>query len=235
MKKSNLWGYDIVLGDYSDILAWCRQTLKYPGFKRIVTLNPHIIIDAENDDELRLWIQSADIITADGNGISWALKKKNNVTQKPLTGIQLTLDLLKEGVSLYLVGASPGVPDRATTHIARHFPKSVVLGSHHGFMSHSDWAKVADDISQKKPDIILVGMGFPKQDYFIQFLSKTLRYGIAIGVGGVLDVLAGEVGWAPLWIRNIKMEWLYRGFKQPKRMKQWGKLAAFVKKAYLTS
>jgi len=235
MRKTTLWNYTINLGTYADILSWCKQTLKYPGYKRIVTINPHIIMDCETDTELREWVESADLTIPDGNGITWALKKVKGIKQKPLTGIELTLRLLKEGVSVYLVGAAPKVPERAATFIARHFPKSVVLGTHHGFMSPGDWEKVSEDISQKKPDIILVGMGFPKQEYFIQYLSKKLRYGIAIGVGGVIDVLAGEVKWAPSWIRRLKIEWLYRGLNQPKRMKQWGKLFDFVKKVLVDS
>lgn len=231
--KVKLWEYPINTGSYTTMIQWCKQTLKYPGFKRIVTINPHIIIDCETDPELQTWVTAADLIIPDGNGICWALKKREQVSQPPLTGIQLTIDLLKEGVSIYLVGAAPKVPERAALHIARYYPKSVVLGYHHGFMSHGDWDKVAQDIEQKKPDIILVGMGFPKQEYFIQFLSKKLRYGIAIGVGGVIDVLAGEVQWAPEWIRKLKLEWFYRGFKQPKRIKQWGKLILFIKKTLL--
>lgn len=233
-SSTTLWGYPIHLGKYPDILNWCKQTLKFPGFKRIVTINPHIISDCETDPELKKWIQTADLTIPDGNGICWALKKKCNIQQTPLTGIQLTLDLLNDGVSVYLVGAAPTIPEKAATYIARHYPKSVVLGYHHGFMAHGDWEKVAIDIEHKKPDIILVGMGFPKQEYFIQFLSKKLSYGIAIGVGGVIDVLAGEVQWAPVWIRKIKMEWIYRGIKQPKRIKQWGKLIKFIKKVLLS-
>lgn len=231
-RTSLLWEYSITLGQYSDVLNWCRQTLKFPGFKRIVTINPFIVVDCASDSDLKKWVNTADLIIPDGNGICWALHKRNHIRQVPLTGIQLALHLLQDGVSVYLIGAEPGVPEKASAYIARHFPKSMVLGFHHGYMTHQHWEQVAADIDVKKPDIILVGMGFPKQEYFIQFLSHRIRYGIAIGVGGVLDVLAGHVEWAPKWVRDLKCEWLFRALKQPKRMRQWGKLLLFVKKVW---
>ena len=110
-------------------------------------------------------------------------------------------------VSIYCIGATPEVIEKATQVIGNQYPNIRIVGHHHGYMSPFEKESVCKDVAQKNPDIILVGMGFPIQEYMIQSLERYCKKGVAIGVGGVFDVLSGAKSLAPSWVRRCQLEW----------------------------
>ncbi len=230
---SLLSGYRIQTGAKEAVLDWCLKARKSEGFKRILTLNPLIIMAGEKDSALKTWMQSADLIVADGVGVCWALKKEKNLKTQSVTGVDLVEMLLKQPVSVYLVGAKPDILALTVKNIKERYPTVGIVGAHHGYMTASERDAVIQDISEKSPDFVWVAMGIPYQEYFLQALAKHAKRGIGIGVGGTFDVLSGTLSRAPKWVQSLKIEWLYRAIRQPERFKKFPELLRFMSRVSL--
>ena len=136
-----------------------------------------------------------------------------------------------KGWRFYFLGGRPGVAEIAAEKISQDFPGIQVVGWHHGFFESIEEGEVVKSINSTKPHILLVGMGVPKQERWLAYHIhdlKDLNVPISIGVGGTIDLLAGKTQRAPLWIRNLSLEWLYRILRQPKRFVRACMLPRFV-------
>jgi N-acetylglucosaminyldiphosphoundecaprenol N-acetyl-beta-D-mannosaminyltransferase len=218
VNSVDVFGVPVFSGSYDTVLDW----LLAPSgrFRRVVTLNPIIFEQARTCSKELEWISSADLIVPDGMGICMAMKRRHGVCQRSITGVQLVHDILsKTGKKIYFVGATSTRLKKAVQRVESKFSCTVV-GAHDGYFSDEDVEEVLGAIQAEKPDFIFVGMGYPRQEWFIRQLSGALDDGVAIGVGGVIDVLSGEVAWAPMPFRRVGLEWLYRMLKEPRRLKQ---------------
>jgi len=111
-----------------------------------------------------------------------------------------------------------------TARLREQFPGITVAGCHHGFFSDSEAEKVAEQIRASRPDVLFVGMGTPRQEYWMESYGRCLNVPVVIGVGGTLDVLAGIKHNCPLWIRTIGLEWMYRIVEDPRgKFKRYSK------------
>ena len=215
----------------ADFLEECLYYRLQQGKKCfVVTANPEIVMKAREDAGYKGIIQSADYIVPDGVGILLAAKIMKQPLQERIAGSDLMMDLLgfaeEQGLSCYFLGAEPDVNDQAVREALKKFPHLKVAGHHHGFFSDDD--QVAETVQQSRPDIILVALGFPRQEEWIAKHIGTFEKGVFIGVGGSLDILAGKVKRAPeKWIK-FNLEWLYRILQQPFRVKRIVKVFEFM-------
>lgn len=228
MKKINLFDFDICNASPQLCSLSLKEMLSVDRFHRVVTLNPQMVMASLIDDHLKSWIQTADIITADGQGISLALRLLKQQSCQRCTGIDLVMELLQKPYRFYFVGGSSAVLERMLNSIQNKYPNAIVSGAYHGFLSDDQERDVIAEIEAVQPDFIFVAMGFPKQEYFIQHCSFVCKRGIAIGVGGVFDVLSGYKNRAPVWVQNMKMEWFFRSFQDPVRIFRLGYLFRYV-------
>ena len=227
MKTISFLGFNVVHSSLADFVHFIPSILNKASFFRLVTLNPEIVMKAE-DQSLSEWIKQADYILPDGIGISYGSFLLNGIKLPIITGIDFIQETFKCGsFSYYLVGATPTVVSKAVNNIQQQFPDLVIKGFHHGFLKKNQCDDIANDIFEKRPDIILVAMGFPKQEYFIKRLSKQLKYGMAVGVGGSFDILSGNIRRAPKWVLNFRIEWLYRAGQMPTRLLRFSFLLRF--------
>lgn len=210
--------YAVTNTTISELLRAIPNILAEPKFHTLITLNPQIIMAAEKDPSIAKLLH-ASILIPDSIGILWAAPKK--ITQIP--GVELTETLLKSSLNCYLIGSQPKVLTKLLTQI-----QAPIVGSHHGYFNDDELTKIIQDIQTKKPDIILVALGVPKQEHVLIQLSKSLTYGIGIGVGGSFDIISGTKKRAPAWVITCNLEWLYRGLSEPKRIKTWGYLLQFI-------
>jgi N-acetylglucosaminyldiphosphoundecaprenol N-acetyl-beta-D-mannosaminyltransferase len=134
----------------------------------------------------------------------------------------------KKGYSLYILGSYPGVASKAALNLTKKYPGIKIAGTHHGYFSCEDVKngnsggnkeeeEIIAEIRENRPDILLVGMGVPKQEKWINKNLEKLDVPVCIGVGGSFDVLSGRIPRAPLWMQRHGMEWIYRSIKQPNR------------------
>ncbi len=203
----------------------CMQYISQAVQKRnelwIVTANPELIFKAKEDKELSSIIHSADLILPDGAGVLWAAKQFGHVIKERVTGIDLTYRILEKGNKLgwriFLLGARPGIAERAMDEQHIRYP-CVIFNCHHGYFTKEEESSVIEKIKVFKPDVLLVGLGSPRQEYWNwenRSLAKTI-----MGVGGTIDVLSGEVRRAPRVFQKYNIEWLYRLLKEPSRIKR---------------
>ena len=141
----------------------------------------------------------------------------------------------KKRYSLYLLGSYPGVASEAALNLTKKYPGIKIAGTHHGYFGCEDSQncenvksgnndknkeeeEITAEIKEKRPDILLVGMGVPKQEKWISKNLDKLDVPVCMGVGGSFDVLSGRIPRAPLWMQRHGMEWIYRSIKQPNRI-----------------
>ena len=196
-----------------------QAVLSQSKFASCVTLNAEMFVLAQQSDRLKSRLLNATWITADGVGIIHALRLLNQPAVKRITGSDICHALAKRACfSIYLLGSKEFVLDKVQQNLKKEYPDLQIKGAHHGYIEESDFQNVVDDIITKRPDIILVGMGVEKQELFIDYCRHKLDFGIAIGVGGIFDVLSGEKKRAPYLLQRLSLEWLFRIIIDPKRI-----------------
>ncbi|ALC88775.1 acetylglucosaminyldiphospho-UDP acetyl-beta-D-mannosaminyltransferase [Bacillus sp. FJAT-18017] len=197
----------------------------------IVTANPEIVMYAKNDEEYKRTLKKADYIVPDGFGVILGSRMLKNPLPERVAGYDLTIRLLemadKEGLKVYLLGGKEEANQAAASNISQKYPGLTLVGRHHGYFSWED-GKISDEIEMKEPDIVLVALGYPKQEQWIAENIGRVTKGIFIGVGGSIDVLAGIAKRAPEVWRRMNLEWLYRLVKQPSRWRRMLMLPKFV-------
>ncbi len=132
-------------------------------------------------------------------------------------------------VSVFLLGAKPHVVQAAADHLTKTYSAVSIVGIQDGYFKQEEEENIVSRIQKAKPDLLLVALGFPRQENFIQTNKHRLETKMAVGVGGSLDVWAGEVKRAPKWIQAIHLEWFYRLCSNPTRWRRQLVLAEFLK------
>ncbi|URM33431.1 WecB/TagA/CpsF family glycosyltransferase [Cytobacillus firmus] len=197
----------------------------------VVTANPEIVMYTYEDAEYKETILNADYIVPDGHGILLASKILDKPIDERVTGYDLMMKLLelanKNRWRIFLLGGKAEVNRKAALNLTAEFPDLVLAGNQDGYFNTDD-KKVACEIAKSNPDLIFVALGFPKQEKWILENISSFSKGVFIGVGGSVDVLAGEVKRAPDIWQNMKLEWLYRLLQQPSRWRRMLALPRFV-------
>lgn len=192
---------------------------KHPG--QIVTINPEMISTAQNMPEFSDVIRSAELVVPDGIGVEIGLKILGNRVKR-IPGIELGKALIvkfsKEGKSIAMIGAKPEVIDLAVNNLKSEIENLNVVYSHDGYFTNED--EILKNVAEAKPDLVLVALGSPKQEFFIKSLKQLLPNSTMIGLGGSFDVWAGVVERAPKIWQKMGLEWLYRTINDPARLKR---------------
>ena len=204
--------------------------LRERGGGQIVTLNAEMTMAAKADPELGAAIAAAALVIPDGAGVVWALGLKGyRVRRSP--GIELARDLLTHAAShgwkVALVGASPAVMDQLSRRLLRELPGLKLVLSAHGYQPPEAWPGLEQQLLAARPELVLVALGVPRQETWIQKLPGR-RGGLWMGVGGSFDVWAGVKKRAPAWMGALQIEWLYRLFQEPSRWRRMLSLPAFA-------
>lgn len=219
-----------------------KDFLKEDKLHIIYTPNTEIVMAAKDNKEIRDIINSGDLIIPDGIGLVYASRLKKKPLKERVTGFDLSMEILhvanKEGYSLFLLGGKEGVAQEAGKNIKKDYPNIKILGSHHGYFkgSHTGYKdsgeelKIIKEINRLKPDIIFVGLGFPKQEIWIDTNKDRLNCKIIIGNGGTMDILSGKMKRAPEIFQKLGLEWFYRLIKEPSRIKRQIVLPKFMLK-----
>lgn len=206
------------------------------GNKMIFTPNPEIVIEASKDEKLANIINDADMVVADGIGVVIGSKIIGKPLPERVAGYDLVQNIFKEikntDKTVYFFGAAPNVANSAAKKMEELHKGLKVVGTHNGYFDNDD--EIINEINSLKPDILLVGLGAPKQEYWIYNNKDKLNVNLSIGVGGSFDVMAGQVKRAPMFFRKLGLEWFYRLITQPTRAKRMLRLPLFLIKVILT-
>ena len=227
-----------ILGVTVDSLTMTEAVSRVEGFiankkpALIATANAEMIMNATRDEELKNILNGADMVVPDGEGTVWAAHQLGCDMPERVAGYDLAQELLRispsKGYRVYFFGSAPGVADKAKAKAEELYPGIEICGTRNGYFSEDDEHQIIEDIKAAKPDILLVALGVPKQEKWLSKYKDVLGVPVNIGVGGTLDVMAGVMERAPLWMQKAKLEWLFRGLKQPSRIGRLMALPRFV-------
>lgn len=221
----------VKIDDYSmqKTVAHIQEAVEKREQTWVVTANPELIIEAGADARLKQLINQAQVVTPDGIGVVWAAKRLGHPVPERVTGIDLLETLLpvagEKKWRIFFLGSKPGVAELAAKSVVEKHP-GVEWQAQHGYFRSEEQVEIADRIHEFQPDLLLVGIGAPRQEFWIA--SHLGLATVSIGVGGSFDALAGLNKRAPQWIRDIHLEWLYRLLKQPQRMRRQMVLPKFA-------
>ncbi|MFC7394487.1 WecB/TagA/CpsF family glycosyltransferase [Scopulibacillus cellulosilyticus] len=233
MKTTEVMDYHFINSDINSFVQDLNNRLANRLKTFIITANPEIIMYAGEDPEFRDVIHKADYIVPDGAGVVIASRILGTPLMERITGFDLMQEILKaaekKGYSVYFLGAEPEVIEKAAGKIQGDFPQLNIAGYHHGYIE--DDTELVNEIREKKPDIVFVGLGFPKQEQWINQHLKDFNHGLFMGVGGSYDVIAGKFKRAPKAWQKLNLEWFYRLCQQPSRWRRMSVLPVFMLKA----
>ncbi|MGE5579882.1 MAG: WecB/TagA/CpsF family glycosyltransferase [Bacillota bacterium] len=212
--------YPITFGGACRALDW-MLSLNDGKTRLAVTGNPIMVMIARKDPEFARILSCADLLVPDGIGIIWAAKRAGRSLPERVTGVDLTNYLLSKKPSprIFLLGGKPGVAERAKNRLIKDMPWVRIAGLHHGYFKEDEEEAVVRKVRFSEADVVLAGMGAPRQEKFLWRNRDALGAKLGMGVGGTLDILAGDVALTPLALRKAGLEWLHRLVRQPGRIK----------------
>lgn len=192
----------------------------------VVTPNVDHIVRLEKDVELQKVYKNASLILTDGKPLIWISKWYKTPIKEKISGSDLFPKVCElaanKNYTMYLLGAAEGVADTAAKNLMKKYPGLNIVGTYSppfGFeKSKQEMNKIKTQIQDVHPDILIVGLGCPKQEKFMYYHCKELGVPISFGLGASIDFEAGNIKRAPKWMSNHGLEWLYRFSKEPKRL-----------------
>ncbi|WP_245227120.1 WecB/TagA/CpsF family glycosyltransferase [Parasedimentitalea maritima] len=200
------------------------DTLLQPGRNRVYFYNAHCANLRATDADYAQALTRADLILPDGIGIELAARMRGDALTSNLNGTDLLPSLLasaaKQNKSVFLLGGRPGTAQRAATHLQSLIPGLHIAGTRDGYGGAEDAEAAISVINASKADILLVAMGVPMQELWLDRHGHKLDADLMMAVGGLFDFWAGNVKRAPLWLRQLKSEWVWRLAMEPRRLAQ---------------
>lgn len=196
--------------------------LSTPWPQRVAFLNAHCANMAARDPIYRAALASADVILPDGIGVELAARMRGEGFVENLNGTDFTPRLLREaarrGLRVFLLGGRVGVAQEAAANLTAHINGLEIVGTRDGYGGMDFNDEVIAHINDSGADIVVVALGVPYQDCWLAENAHRLNARLTIGVGALLDFLAGRVRRAPRWVRRMRAEWVWRLAMEPRRM-----------------
>ena len=221
-------GFDSLTMD--EAVARARDLMAERRAAYVVTPNPEIVMLCRDDPAAMQAVQGADLVLPDGIGVIYGAKILGTPLRAKLPGIDFAAALMtqmgREGKSVFLLGAKPGVADAAGEKMRERFPGLVIAGTHDGYFKED--APIAAEIKASGADMALVCLGAPKQELFMAKYGEATGCHLLMGLGGSMDIFAGVAQRAPEFYCKHNLEWFYRLIKNPSRIGRMMKLPLFL-------
>ena len=214
-----------------DAVAQIEQRLDGGERTFIITANPEFVMLCRDDREVADIAAHADLVVPDGTGAVMAARLLGDPLPGRAPG-RLLVDRLaalsgERQLSVFLLGAAPGIAERAAATLRRRHPELRIAGTYAGSAEDDD--DVVPRVAAAAPDVVLVAFGMPKQERWIaRNMPRLTSVRVAVGVGGSLDYLAGAAKPPPRIVHLVGLEWLWRLVRDPKRWRRQRVLPMFV-------
>ena len=205
------------------MLFFKKLDLKKPTkFRLVACLNTNNMNWAYKDKEYRQFIKKADLVIPDGWGVVWVGKLLGYHLKERVTTAdyfeQFCQMLVDNNFSVYFLGSRQQVIKRATQVLKKRFPGLKIAGFHSGHFNKNQEKKIINTINILKPDFLLLGMGTPKQEKWLDQNRDKLKVRVGWGIGAMFDYLAGSKKRCPAWLGRLGLEWLFRLLYEPRRL-----------------
>ncbi len=223
-RSSSIFDISIDLGQPVELLGTISRWASEGGTRRVMYVNAHVVNQSHVAPGLGGALRRADLVYCDGYGVRLAARVLNLPVPHRMTGADWiwALATLCElaGQSVYLLGSEPPIAREAAARLRRWYPRLDVVGAHHGYFDldspHNE--RVIEDINAHQPHIVLVGMGTPKQELWVNRYADRLNGAVVWTVGALFDYVSGHTPRAPRWLADNGLEWIFRLAIEPQRM-----------------
>lgn len=206
----------------SRAVDWVIQRTRQRIRTQLNFVNAHCLNVAQGNPDYRQALEHSDQLFPDGSGISLAMRLQGMRLRDNLNGTDFFPHLCEQarghGLSIYLLGGREGVADQVADNMCRRFPGLRIAGTQHGYFNELENDRVIAQINRSDADILLVAMGVPQQELWLQQHGKRLRATTRAGVGGLFDFYSGRISRAPAGLRRAGLEWIWRLLQEPARM-----------------
>ena len=234
-QRIHLLGLPVDGVTYDDWLrlidVWIAQDGDTPA-RQVCTINPEFMMVAQRDVNFRNILRRAALCVPDGAGLLWAARMRGTPLPERVTGSdgvpRIAAQAAARGWRLFLLGAAPGIAARAADVLRAEHPTLHISGVYSGSPAPHEEDALVERVNASGADILLVAFGAPEQDKWIARNLPRLKVRMAMGVGGTFDFIAGVVPRAPVWMRRMGIEWLFRLLLQPWRFRRMLRLPRFV-------
>ncbi|WP_346690261.1 WecB/TagA/CpsF family glycosyltransferase [uncultured Cloacibacillus sp.] len=232
-RKPGLWGVTVDNISLNYALSRVQHWIKNERTPHIiVTPDALAALRSRTDADYRRIVRHAGLVLPDGAGLIGALKLVGTPIQERIPGVEFTEHLCKraayEGWRVWFLGGKPGVAEAAAEKLIEKYPGLTVAGTRDGYFKEEETASICEKIKESRADIIFVGFGVPKQEYWLEKHIAETGAVVGMGVGGTMDVISGNLTRAPKAWQKCGMEWLYRVIQEPSRWRRIAKLPLFV-------
>lgn len=196
----------------------------------IYTPNAEMVMEAKKNSSFMDILNRASMVVPDGAGVVIGARILGEAITEKVAGVDLVENILSSGekLSLYIFGGKPGVAEKAASNISEKYKEISICGTDHGYHSTKENDSVIERIVAAKPDLLLVGLGVPRQEMWIDANISKFDSVVCIGCGGTIDVFSGEVKRAPGFFIKMNLEWFYRLIKQPSRLTRMLRIPVFL-------
>jgi N-acetylglucosaminyldiphosphoundecaprenol N-acetyl-beta-D-mannosaminyltransferase len=223
-RSSAIFEIPIDLGHPAELLRTISGWAATRETRRVMYVNAHVVNQSRVTPRLGDALRRADLVYCDGYGVRLAARVLKRPVPHRMTGADWIWALVRicelAGHPLYLLGSEPPLARRAAERLRQLYPRLDVVGAHHGFFEldspHSE--RVVEDIRAHRPRIVLVGMGTPKQELWVDRYAHRLDGAVVWTVGALFDYVSGRTPRAPRWLADNGLEWIFRLAIDPQRM-----------------
>lgn len=217
--------FDITFNNLAmnEILEIIKNSIHKKDKKSISFINADCLNKTFSNNEYKQTLAKADLVLPDGSGINIACnilkqKLKENVNGTDMLPHICSLSQ-ENSFKIFLLGAKDGVALKAKEKLLEKYPNLQIVGTAHGYINHElEQTDLINKINSSKANILLVAMGAPMQEIFIEKYKNQLNSNVIIGVGGLFDFYSSNIKRAPMYLRETGFEWVYRMIQEPKRM-----------------
>jgi N-acetylglucosaminyldiphosphoundecaprenol N-acetyl-beta-D-mannosaminyltransferase len=208
---------------FDEAAAWCFSAASArENPSQLVTVNAQSLLMMHDDPAMDEAVRGAAMIVADGASMALAARILNLPWKERVTGVDLMQRLMREGapkgLRVYYLGATDQVLDRLLAITSEKYPGLVVAGYRNGYFDRNNDGEVIENIRASNADVLFVGMPTPFKELWLHRNLGRFGVGLAIGVGGTFDVIAGLVPRAPRWMQRSGMEWSWRLMMEPRKL-----------------
>ena len=218
----NFFGIEIVNTTMDEAIDWIVNRIRDNAISFVAFVNPDCLNIAYTHEKYRQVLTKAERVLPDGIGINIGCRMMDVSLMANVNGTDLFPRLCEraetEGLSLYLLGGKPGVAAAVSSNMRDRFPRLKLAGARDGYFSPEETEAVIEEINHSNADLLLVAFGAPKQELWLANHHDQLKPCVRLGVGGLFDFYSGKMPRAPLWMREIGLEWTWRLLHEPGRL-----------------
>jgi N-acetylglucosaminyldiphosphoundecaprenol N-acetyl-beta-D-mannosaminyltransferase len=218
----NFFGVPIVNTTMEEAVEWIIGEAAGNRRRLLAFVNPDCLNIAWKDAEYREVLTQADRVLPDGIGIHLGCRMLGQALRANVNGTDMFPLLCeraaREGIPIYLLGARPGIARAAADNMVKRYPGLMVAGARDGYFEPHEEQSVVDDINSSGARVLLAAFGAPRQELWLKRWRSELATPVSMGVGGLFDFYSGRIPRAPVWMREIGLEWVFRLMQEPGRM-----------------